>query len=500
MLWHVTGEFFAPMPVRGREAAPFFADMIVFRNPAPVFGGSQRWQDHAGADDKMDTTLMVRGRPKQMLLTVWPCFVLLIAAGLALGSSVSVHAQAPVPDALKQRDQELDTLREQQRQAADMEKRLRQEIDALGDDRRKMNQALIDTATRIRTVEAQVVEAEARINPLTDRELSIRKSLDARRAVIAEVLAALQRIGHRPPPALLVKPEDALEAVRTAVMFGALLPEMRTQAESLSKDLAELVHLREQIAQQRHELQRDLTEQSQNQLRLTALFEQRKQQQGDAQKALEGERQRIALLARQADSLKDLIAKLEQNLDPATRNARVAARSAAEGKDLGETRGDLTALRDPGRLSPAIAFSAAKGTLAIPVNGVKIRDFGSPDSNGGTEKGVSIATRAGAQVTSPCDGWVVYAGAYRSYGQVLIMNVGGGYHVLLTGMEQISVDPGQFVLAGEPVAVMGRAPQAGSALAAGSSQPILYIEFRKDGTPVDPTPWWTPTENEKVRG
>jgi len=82
----------------------------------------------------------------------------------------------------------------------------------------------------------------------------------------------------------------------------------------------------------------------------------------------------------------------------------------------------------------------------------------------------------------------------------LILNAGGGYHVLLAGMERISVDLGQFVLTGEPVAVMGGGPQSAAAVAIGSSQPVLYIEFRKDGTPVDPSPWWAVTDNEKVRG
>jgi len=103
-------------------------------------------------------------------------------------------------------------------------------------------------------------------------------------------------------------------------------------------------------------------------------------------------------------------------------------------------------------------------------------------------------------VTAPCDGWVVYAGPFRSYGQLLILNAGGGYHVLLAGMERISVDLGQFVLTGEPVAVMGGGPQSAAAIATGSSQPVLYIEFRKDGTPVDPSPWWALTNSEKVRG
>ena len=103
-------------------------------------------------------------------------------------------------------------------------------------------------------------------------------------------------------------------------------------------------------------------------------------------------------------------------------------------------------------------------------------------------------------MTAPCDGWVVYAGPFRSYGQLLILNAGGGYHVLLAGMERISVDLGQFVLTGEPVAIMGGGTQWRQQLLLGSSQPILYVEFRKDGTPVDPGPWWAATDSEKVRG
>jgi murein hydrolase activator len=432
-----------------------------------------------------------------------PLVALSVVAVLSLGSSLAARAQSDRPitlDALKLRDQQLEDLKAEQRKSADTERKLRQEIESIGDDRRKLNQSLIDTAARVRQVESQIVEAEGRLNPLTERELAIRKSLEARRAVIAEVLAALQRIGRRAPPALLINPEDALLAVRTAVMFDAVLPEMRSEAQALSHDLGDLVRLRQDMAGQREQLSRDLAELSENRQRMTMLTDQRQRQQGDAQTALEAERQHATQLGRQADNLKDLITKLEQNLDSATRNARVAERTAQEGKQLGDTRSDLPALRDPGRLSPAVAFAAARGALPMPVNGIKIRDFGTPDGAGGTEKGIYIATRPGAQVTAPCDGWVVYAAPYRSYGKLLILNAGGGYHVLLTGMDRISVDLGQFVLTGEPVAVMGNGPLLNSATLAGSNQPVLYIEFRKDGTPVDPTPWWAPTDNEKVRG
>ena len=390
-------------------------------------------------------------------------------------------------------------VRAEQKKALESQKALRDEINAIGEDRRKLNQALIDTAGGIRSVETRVTAAEARLQQLLDSEGAIRKSLDGRRAVIVEVLAAIQRIGRRPPPAMMVKPEDALESVRTAMLLGAVVPEMRVEAEALAGELGDLVRVRAEAAAERDGLARDLMALSFEKNRMTLLVDERQKRQTETEKKLEAERQHAVELSRQADNLKDLIGRLERGLDNASR----AARSAEESRALGDTRADLSALKDPGRLGPAIAFASAKGVLPVPVNGVKSRDFGAPDGNGGTERGISIATRPGAQVTAPCDGWVVYAAPYRSYGKLLILNAGGGYHVVLAGMERISVDIGQFVLTGEPVAVMGSGPQIASAMvtgAAGSSQPVLYIEFRKDGSPVDPNPWWATPDSEKVRG
>jgi len=425
-------------------------------------------------------------------------FAMVAACALALPIGAA-SAQKPTLDDVRQRDQELDAVRAEQRKALESQKALRDEINAIGEDRRKLNQALIDTAAGIRSVEGRVAGTEARLQQLIDSEASIRKSLDGRRAVIVEVLAALQRIGRRLPPALMVKPEDALESVRTAMLLGAVVPEMRVEAEALAGELSDLVRVRAEAATERDGLARDLMALSIEKNRMTLLVDERQKHQSEAEKKLEAERQRAAELSRQADNLKDLIGRLERGLDSAAR----AARSAEEGRALGDTRADLSALKDPGRLTPAIAFASAKGALPIPVNGVKSRDFGAPDANGGTERGISIATRPGAQVTAPCDGWVVYAAPYRSYGKLLILNAGGGYHVVLAGMERISVDIGQFVLTGEPVAVMGSGPQVASAMltgAAGSSPPMLYIEFRKDGSPVDPNPWWATPDSEKVRG
>jgi septal ring factor EnvC (AmiA/AmiB activator) len=410
--------------------------------------------------------------------------------------AVAPAAPADKIDALKARDKELDATLARQRDSVQGQAKLRIQIEALAEDRRKFNEDLIGTAARVRDVEANIDATRARLVPLDAREKIFRKSLEERHDAIVEILAALQRIGRQPPPALVVRPEDALQSVRTAIMLGAVLPEMRTQADALASDLSELVRVRQDIVTQSDRLTGDLDLLGHEQLRLTLLVDERQKKQAVAEQALDTERQRATDLGHHADSIKDLIAKLEAGLDPATRAARDAARTIANDA----TQPQLAALGDPGRLAPAVAFADMRGRMHLPVNGVAIREFGGSDGGGGTQKGVSIASRPGAEITAPCDGWVVYAGPFRSYGQLLILNAGGGYHVLLAGMDRISVDLGQFVLTGEPVAMMGDASQAAAAATTGPKQPVLYVEFRKDGTPFDPSPWWATNEGEKVRG
>lgn len=421
------------------------------------------------------------------------CLATLLSGILILPASAqTASGRADKADTLQQRDRELEGVRTEQRKAVESQSALTRDIEAINAERRRLNQDLLATAGKVRALETQIAATEDRLKPLDERERQFRQSLEGRRAVIGEVLAALQRIGRRPPPALMTAPEDALQAVRTAIMLGAVLPEMRQEAEKLAADLAGLGRVRKEIAQEREKMTADLAAIPKERERLEQLISQRQQKQAESEKALEAERERAATLARQAGDLKDLIAKLEQSLDGPSRAAREAARN--------DQRPELSAFRDPGRLAPAAAFASLRGKLPLPVNGVKLRNFGATDDTGGAEKGITVATRAGAQVVSPADGWVVYSGPFRTYGQLLILNAGGGYHILLAGMDRISVDLGQFVLAGEPVAVMGTGSRTAAILATSSGQPVLYIEFRKDGAPVDPGPWWITSDVEKVRG
>lgn len=427
-------------------------------------------------------------------------------------SGAPVRGQQPDPEALAKeamqklvekqaREAELKAIEQRLAGNAEARARLEAEIAAIRTDRAALNKALLDTTARTQGTEQRIGTLEQRLSLLQSSEAAIRRSLEGRRALIAEVLAALQRIGRRPPPAVLVRPEDILEAVRASMLLGAVVPDLRQEIEVLGTDLGELVRLRDGIAEERKALSAEMEQLASERQRLASLVEARREREASAARDAEAQRGQAGELAAQARSLRDFVERMEKEISTANR-AAAAARQALEAETR-EQRQRMAALafKDPARLSPKIAFSEARGLLPLPVAGSRLRGFGDSDGAGGTTRGISLETRPNALVSAPSDGWVVYAGPFRSFGQLLILNAGGGYYMLLAGMQRIDVALNQFVLAGEPVGVMGETSEAvATIVGSGTGQPVLYIEFRKDGVSVDPAPWWTKPLGEKVRG
>jgi septal ring factor EnvC (AmiA/AmiB activator) len=429
-----------------------------------------------------------------------------LAAGLVAGYVPPVFPAEPVAgEAASARDAhqaELDAVARDIEVTQERQDELRKEIAALDKDNATLNQNLLDTGKRVQTLEGEIDKAEDRVKTLAANEATIHQSLIARRDVLAEVLAALQRMGRRPTPALLVRPEDALASVRSAILLGAVVPDLRGAADKLTADLRTLVALKAEIATARDRMRADAGNLAEERARTQLLIEEKRNRRTQSAEALAEQERRAAELAGQATSLKDLIARTEKEIAAAAHAAAAADQAAAENQKAAAAGGERpTSLGAADRLAPKVAFASAKGLLPKPANGAVVRNFGQSDGLGAKTQGISIATRPAAQVNSPADGWVVYSGPFRSYGQLLIINAGGGYHVLLAGMERIDVQLGQFVLAGEPVAMMAsqRLASAG-AVNIGASQPMLYIEFRKDGTSIDPAPWWAVSPDEKVGG
>jgi septal ring factor EnvC (AmiA/AmiB activator) len=412
-----------------------------------------------------------------------------VAAPAPPAATPTPATAAPAPDEAAQQER-LRGVEDTLRASDEQRRQIEAEIESLRADRARLNAALIDTTAKVQDAERDVAAANERLNGLTANADALARSLDNRRAVVADVLAVLQRMGRDPPPAILVRPQDMAEAIRAATVLSSTVAELKNETDALRADLAQLADLRAAIAKQRDDLAERSASLSADKTRLAILVEARQESLSAAEKALIAQRERAAQLADQATSLKDLIASME----------RSAAGDVAGAADIA-ARAAAVRAADPARLKPAVAFADAKGTLALPVAGAVLKGFGDADGFGGVEKGVSIGAPPGATVASPVDGSIVFSGPYRSYGQLLIINAGQGYYFVLAGMDRMDVSVGQFVLAGEAVATMGDgSARTAVATAIGATQPVLYIELRKDETTVDSSPWWTKSDIEKARG
>ncbi|HEY1863237.1 MAG TPA: peptidoglycan DD-metalloendopeptidase family protein [Roseiarcus sp.] len=426
----------------------------------------------------------------------------------SLGAVCGALADPPAPNPPAAADQQRadkemelrgveDTLRESDKQRQAIET----EIDSIRTDRVRLSAALIETTAKVQDAERGAAAAAERLSGLNTAAEELSRSLERRRGVIADVLAALQRMGSNPPPAILVKPDDMSEAVRAATVMGSLIPELKSEIEAARRDLEDLAKTRESIGRERDALTATGKALAAEKMRLAALIDARQQSLALAQDALGSQQQRAAELAKKAGSLKDLIERLD-NESAASKAAAAAAHATAvaEANEI-EARAQAPRGGETARLKPQLAFADAKGRVPLPAAGAILKTFGSPDDLGGVERGLSLATPAGATVSAPVDGAVLFAGVYRSYGQLLIIDAGGGYYVLLAGMVRINVESGEFVLAGEPVGVMGDgSTRMATAAAVGAARPVLYIELRKDGTAIDPGPWWAKSDIEKARG
>ena len=407
---------------------------------------------------------------------------------------------------LKARKDQEETLSQLEASIALSEERqkdLADEIANLRSDRETVQQDLLATTERIQNLETDLSERETRLRTLFADQTNLRVSLAEQRDTLSEILAALQRIGRNPPPALFIRPNEALNAVRSAILLSTLVPSIRLEAQSLAAQLEALIRLQAQIEKEKKALQADLGQLNEEQQRLDLLIAKKRNQEATSLEAKMAEEQKTVTLAAKAQSLQDLINGMEQEIEA----ARLAVEEAKEAEKqllvqkLETKKQKIAALKDAARLSPAIPFAKMKGLLQLPARGAILKGFGASDGFGGQTQGLSVATRIGAQVTSPADGWIVYAGPFRSFGKLLIINAGDGYHIVLSGMDKLIAEVGSFVLANEPVGMMRKTRLAATdVIDSGASRPLLYLELRKDGAAIDPAPWWTVALKEKADG
>ena len=474
-------------------------------------------------------------------------FALAVTLGLALACVSQVSSQTNNPRERVQKKIEED--KEALKSAKERESTLQSSVQSMEQERARIAARLVDTAKLVQKSEAKLSEIEARVGELKTLESQIRGTLDQRHGQLSQLLAAMQRMGKNPPPVMITRRQDALKMVRSAMLLASVYPELSDQAFALNEKLTELVRVMSEAKREGEQLRAETNRINEARQRLEQLLVEKRTTIIESQAELKQARQAAADLAKSITDLNELVSKLDRSVaekeyereladakareqlkqtpaptapatEPATKPAETVIATAPQplkpdtkpptesqpAIPLKPTLSPEIAMVNPGRLKPAIPFDKTKGMLPIPARGKRLVNFGDKTDVSNNARGIVIETRAGAQVVAPADAWVVFAGPFRTYEQILILNAGGGYYFVLAGLARSMVQPGHFVLAGEPVGVMGNVAAAVQAQARSKTPasqealPAIYIELRKDGRPIDPDPWWAADGTQKVQG
>ncbi len=406
---------------------------------------------------------MVSSRPPipAPAVTAVPALVLM----LLLGSGGAAVAAKDDPA------RQLDSVQKDLKAGQARQQELDARAEALEKELADLRAKLIQSAEESRRQEEDLARLEQALDGLARDEQQRSARIEADRAALAELLGALQRLSRVPPEALIARPGAPADTVKSALLLRAAVPELKARADALSAELAGLAAAREKLAAQRRRTEVAAKALAARQAEMQRLAAKREA----LLNATDAERQqvvqRVAALATQAADLKDLLEKLE-----AERRAAEARRQAAEAakRAAAEAEREQRAKQKVAQLGRAPGKSDLGG-MVLPVGGEVQTRYGEQDSLGTTSRGVTLTGRAGSAVVAPYEGSVMFAGPFKGYGLILILDHGHGYHSLLAGLGKIDAGVGQRVLTGEPVGTM-----------AGDGRPTLYFELRRGGQPINP--------------
>ncbi len=346
-------------------------------------------------------------------------------------------------------------------------------------DERRLAAAQAAALARLRETEANTGSAAARIAALAERERAATARLAVRSADIAPLLPVLARLNAYPAETLLAIPLPPEQAVRGVIVLGGIVRQIEADARALRAEQAEVAALQAELDAAMPRLTQALAAQASAAEALDSQLRQTREVRRTAEDQAAEASQRAAGEAARAENLRAAIAQIETARKAAEDRARRDAQDAARQRrdaDAAAARNRQAALARP-------AGPGLRGQAVSPVDGSITRPFGHA-GEAGPATGASLTAAPGARVVSPCAGRVVFAGPFRSFGQLLIVDCGGGYHFVLAGFERLDAAVGQNVAAGAPVGVMpGWDPRASTA------RPLLYVELRHDGQPVDPAPY-----------
>ncbi|MBC05073.1 MAG: peptidase M23 [Thalassospira sp.] len=417
---------------------------------------------------------------------------------------------------LQKVDQKLDQLESQLSEQQKQEEFLSRKSRELWTEEQALQSEAISVARRTQRLETTLTDLEDQLETLESREKIAATSLEDKAGQYARILMALQRLSTTPPEAVIALPTSPQDTLRSAVLLKAALPGVEQHARDLRKELGEIATLREDIRERRSDLASATEELQQERASLASLLNEKRRLRAQTEAEAEEAAKAVSALADEAKSLGELLRNLQNRAEglpnPRMRpEVRVAARTEPDADTLGATTiarntpppppesktdtgnsssGDADTSEEEFAVGSSITL--AQGNLRMPASGKVVTLFGEksrgPDGlTVNRSKGIEISTRANAQVVSPFDGKVVFAGPFRGYGRLLIIEHGEGYHSLIAGFDRLDSVVGQYLLAGEPVGIMGE------------TSPKLYLEMRQDGEAINPLPWLA-SKNGKVSG
>ncbi len=353
---------------------------------------------------------------------------------------------------------------------------------------------LIRSAKTVQQHEAAVLVLEDQLIVLQFEETQMVKQLARQRVQFSKVLMALERLARYPAEAVIAQPGEPGDIVRSAILLRSVVPELESRAADLRLQIVGLADARDQLKTQRFALASEAALLEGENVRLNDLLVQKKRRKVQTDAERKQIASRVAKLANEANSLRDLMARLGAQQARAQAEADAQAQAEAEAKAAAETESTMpvapskpdlgtretTVASLSANLLSGLPITTRRGKLPYPVVGKLISRYGQANKNGVSERGIKFRTRPSAQVIAPYEGNIAFVGEFRGYGLLLIIEHRGGYHTLLAGMSRIDSVMGQRVLSGEPVGIMG---------SSSDTRPVLYVELRRDGRPINPLPW-----------
>ena len=399
---------------------------------------------------------------------------LLLAAALAMAVAGVATAQSP--------ETRLRRLERQADEQRHRERLLQQDRDALQRELAALQEEAVAAVEAQDRAAARVEAARARRAALMPLEAELAGEAEVARGRLARLAAALERLARTPREALLLRAEAPVDALRAGRLLAHAVPAVDAHARALAAALDDHRAARAALAGEEEALAAALAAEEAGRARLEEMIARR----GRLMAALDAERMSVAMrleaLGREMGSLRDLLERLAARRAEEERARAAAAAAAEQEREAGERARQASAEARP--------FAEARGRARPPAAGRLVANWGQPDAGGTASRGMALEVAPEATIVSPWHGTIAYAGPFRGYGVILIVDSGDGYHWFVTGFGRLDVAPGQPVRAGEPV---GQAPGAGAA------RPVVYVELRRNGQPVDPAPW-VALPNGKVGG